>query len=401
MKIALVHDWLPFMGGAERVLTNFFELYPEAPIYTTICNRSKINGPLLQANIITSNLQKKNKEIKNHRKLFPFMMTAIESFNLNEYDVVLSDSSSVAKGAITPPDTMHICYCHSPMRYAWEFSHEYAGKMAGKGGIKAKLLSYFLTGVRLWDNTSSDRVDYFIANSHNVAKRIWKHYRRESIVIHPPVRCNLFNISDVDEDYFLIVSRLQEYKKIDLAIEAFNKLGLPLVIIGDGPDRQKLENMAKSNIKFLGRESDEVIKEHYAKCRAFLFTGEEDFGITPLEAMASGRPVIAYRKGGALETVVEDKTGVFFDNQSCEELIKAIKKFENMIFDKKKIRKHAECFDEEIFKKKIKKFIDEKYKEFRQENLGEHFKEKDVIGLEVELSNIKNIERKIIIDKLK
>ncbi|GMM65693.1 glycosyltransferase [Clostridium butyricum] len=371
MKIALVHDWLPFMGGAERVLTNFYELYPNAPIYTTICNKNKIDGPLKNANIITSYLQK-NKEIENHRRLFPFMMTAIEGFDLNKYDIVLSDSSSVAKGVITPPDTMHICYCHSPMRYAWEFSHEYAGKMAGKGGIKAKLLSYFLTGVRLWDNVSADRVDYFIANSHNVAKRIWKHYRRESVVIHPPVRCNLFNISDVDEDYFLIVSRLQEYKRIDLAVEAFNKLGLQLVIIGDGPDRKKLEGMASSNIKFLGRESDEVIKEHYAKCRAFLFTGEEDFGITPLEAMASGRPVIAYRKGGALETVIEDKTGVFFDNQTCNDLIDAVNKFENMSFDKQEIRRHAKNFDEAIFKEKIYKFVKEKYREFKDlnDNIG-------------------------------
>lgn len=385
MKIALVHDWLPFMGGAERVLTNFLELYPDSPIYTTICNRSKIDGPLKEANIITSNLQKKNKEIENHRKLFPFMMTAIESFNLNDYDIVLSSSSSIAKGVITPPNTLHICYCHSPMRYAWEFSHEYAGKMAGKGGLKAKLLSYFLTGVRLWDNASSDRVDYFIANSENVAKRIWKHYRRESVVIHPPVRCNLFDISDIDENYFLVVSRLQEYKRIDIAIRAFNKLGLPLVIIGDGPDREKLEKMAKSNIKFLGRESDEVIKEHYAKCRAFLFPGEEDFGITPLEAMASGRPVIAYRKGGALETVVENKTGIFFDNQICNDFIVAIKKFESMTFDKHEIRKHAKTFDEEIFKEKIKRFIEKKYTEFNKRNLKEY------VALDIESSDIKNM----------
>lgn len=297
MKIALIHDWLPFMGGAERVLTNFLELYPNAPIYTTICNKSRLDGPLKEANIITSRLQKK-KEIDNHRKLFPFMPTAMESFDLNEFNIVLSSSSSVAKSVITKPDTMHVCYCHSPMRYAWEFSHEYAGKMAGTKGLKSKLLSYFLTGIRMWDNSSADRVDYFIANSENVAKRIWKHYRRECVVIHPPVRCNLFNISDIDENYFLVVSRLQEYKRIDVAVQAFNELGLPLVIIGDGPEREKLQKMAKSNIKFLGRESDEVIKQHYAKCRAFIFPGEEDFGITPLESQASGRPVIAYGKGG-------------------------------------------------------------------------------------------------------
>lgn len=367
-NIALVHDWLPFMGGAERVLTNFLELYPSSTIYTTICNKKRLDSPLKEAKIITSYLQKNNKEIKNHRRLFPFMPTAIESFNLNEYDIVLSSSSSVAKGVITKPDTMHICYCHSPMRYAWEFSHEYAGKMAGKGNLKSKILSYFLTCIRLWDNTSADRVDYFIANSENVAKRIWKHYRRESVVIHPPVRCNLFDISEVDEDYFLIVSRLQEYKRIDLAIEAFNQLGLPLVVIGDGPEKKKLQARANSNIKFLGRESDEVIKEYYARCRAFIFPGEEDFGITPLEAMASGRPVIAYGKGGAMETIIENKTGIFFENQKSEDLVEAIKRFENMTFSKSEIRKHAESFDEEIFKRKMKEFIDGKYIEFKSLN---------------------------------
>ncbi|MDK0736123.1 glycosyltransferase [Clostridium perfringens] len=366
MKVALIHDWLPFMGGAERVLTNFLELYPNAPIYTTICNRDNLDGILKEADIRTSYLQKGKKEIKNHRNLFPFMPTAIESFNLNEYDIVLSSSSSVAKAVITKPDTMHICYCHSPMRYGWEFSHEYAGKMAGKKRLKSKILSYFLTGIRIWDNVSADRVDYFIANSENVAKRIWKHYRRESVVIHPPVRCNLFNISDIDEDYFLIVSRLQEYKRIDLAIEAFNRLGFPLVIIGDGPDREKLEKMANSNIKFLGRESDEVIKEYYSKCRAFIFPGEEDFGITPLEAQASGRPVIAYGKGGALETVLNNETGVFFKEQTVESLIMAIENFAEINFNKIKIREHAMKFDEEIFKNKIEKFICEKIEEFRK-----------------------------------
>ena len=374
MKIALVHDWLPFMGGAERVFENFVRLYPEAPIYTTIYNKEKIEGPIRNSNIITSYLQKKDKAIKNHRKLFPFMPTAIESFDLNDYDIVLSDSSSIAKGVITKPDTMHICYCHSPMRYAWEFSYEYAGKMSGEGVLKKKFLSYFLTLIRIWDRVSSDRVDYFIANSENVAKRIWKHYRRKSVVIHPPVRCNLFNISDIDEDYFLVVSRLQEYKRIDVVVEAFNKLGLPLIIIGDGPDKEKLKKMAKDNIKFLGRVSDEVIKEHYSKCRAFLFPGEEDFGITPLEAMASGRPVIAYRKGGALETVVENETGIFFDTQNSDELIKAIHKFEKCKFNKQNIRNHALKFDEEVFKKKIYNYVNEKYIEFKNQKNWEVIK---------------------------
>lgn len=367
MKVALIHDWLPFMGGAERVLTNFVEIYQNAPIYTTICNKSKLDSPLKEANIIVSNIQKKGKEIENHRKYFPFMPTAIESFDLNEYDIVLSSSSSVAKGVITNPNTMHVCYCHSPMRYAWEFSHEYAGKMAGGKGLKSKVLGYFLTAMRIWDLATAKRVDYFIANSENVARRIWKHYKRESVVIHPPVRCKLFQISDVDEDYFLVVSRLQEYKRIDLAIEVCNELNLPLVVIGDGPDREKLEKIANKNIKFLGRESDEVIKEHYAKCKAFLFPGEEDFGITPLEAMASGRPVIAYGKGGALETVVEGKTGIFFKEQTKESLREAMLKFKDMKFNKQEIRNHAEKFDEEIFKSKIKNFVDKSYIEFKEE----------------------------------
>lgn len=371
MKIALVHDWLPFMGGAERVLSDFIELYPDAPVYTLLCNKSKMEEPIKSANIITSKLQKKGKEIENHRKLFPFMPTAIESFDLNEYEVVLSDSSCVAKGVITNPSTVHICYCHTPMRYAWEFSFENAQQMVGKHKIIGKFLNYFLTIMRLWDYSSAARVDYFIANSQHVAKRIRKHYNREAIVINPPVRCNLFNISDVNGDYFLCVSRLQEYKRVDLAIRACNQLGLKLKIIGSGPDESKLKKIAGPSIEFLGRTSDEVMKQCYAECKALLFPGEEDFGITPLEAQASGRPVIAYGKGGALETVIEGKTGIFFKEQTVDSLVEAIQRFENMSFDKKVLREHAEKFDDEVFKNKIKKFVDEKVEEYHQNRIFE------------------------------
>lgn len=364
MKVALIHDWLPFMGGAERVVTNFLEIFKDAPLYTSVYNKDKLEGILKECDIRPSFIQKIKGAYKDHRKFFPLMPIAFEMFNLNNYDVVLSSSSSCAKGVITNPETCHICYCHSPMRYGWEFYYEYIEKM---GKLKKFFVKYIMNYMRIWDNVSSDRVDYFIANSKNVAKRIWKHYRRESVVIHPPVRSKFFNISEDKEDYFLVVSRLQEYKKIDLAVEVFNELKLPLIIIGDGPMRSEIEKKVKySNIKILGIQSDEVIKKYYSKARAFLFPGEEDFGITPLEAQVSGTPVIAYGKGGALETVVEDKTGVFFKEQTLKSMLDAVNRFNKMNFNKFEIREHAMQFDEEIFKGKIKNFVDEKLIEFKK-----------------------------------
>ena len=364
MRLAIVHDWLTDMGGAERLVINFKELYPEAPIYTTIYNPEKLDKELKNIDVRTSFLQNKRKATTNHQKYFPLMPMAFESFDLNEYDIVLSSSTSCAKGVITNPDTMHICYCNSPMRYGWEFYYEYTKNM---GKLKKMLVKYLMNYMRIWDVTSANRVDYFIANSENVAKRIWKHYRRESVVIHPAVRTKVFNISEIDEDYFLVMSRLVPYKRIDLAVKAFNELGLPLVVIGGGSELEKLKLMAKDNIKFLGRQPDEVVKEYYAKCRAFIFPGEEDFGITPVEAQASGRPVIAYGKGGALETVVEGKTGLFFNEQTVESLKDAIIKFQTMKFNKSEIREHAVQFDEEKFKEKIDSFIINSHEEFKKQ----------------------------------
>lgn len=365
MNLAIVHEWLTNMGGSERLIINFKELFPEAPIYTTIYNPDNLDDELKNIDVRTSFLQNMRGAKTNHQRFFPLMPMAFESFDLTEYDVILSSSSSCSKGVITRPDTMHVCYCHSPMRYGWEFYYEYANNDV-KSALKRRFLKYFMNYMRLWDRASSDRVDYFIANSENVARRIWKHYRRESVVIHPSVRAKIFTTSEVDEEYFLMVSRLVAYKKVDLAIKVFNELKLPLVIIGDGAERAKLEAMAGSNIKFLGRQPDSVIKEYYAKCRGFVFPGEEDFGITPLEAQASGRPVIAFGKGGALETVVENETGVFFREQTEASMKEAMLRFNSIDFDKNLIRKHAEGFDEEIFKMKIKNYLDESNEEFKK-----------------------------------
>ncbi|BAK80608.1 glycosyltransferase [Candidatus Arthromitus sp. SFB-rat-Yit] len=363
MNIALVHDWLPFMGGAERVITNFLELFKNAPIYTSVYNKDRLEGILKDANIYGSFLQKFRSARKDHRKFLPLMPTAFETFDLNKYDVVLSSSSSCAKGIVTNPNTCHICYCHSPMRYGWEFYYEY---IENSGKFKRFITKYIMNYMRIWDNVSSDRVDYFIANSKNVANRIWKHYRRDSVVIHPPVRSRFFEVCDKKQDYFLIVSRLQEYKKVDLAIEVFNELNMPLIIIGEGPLKEKLVKKVKhDNIKFLGRQSDDVVKKYYREARAFLFPGEEDFGITSLEAQCSGTPVIAYGKGGALETVVHEKTGLFFYDQTISSLKSAINEFCKMEFNSEEIRVHAEKFDEEIFKFKISNFVYDKVEEFK------------------------------------
>jgi glycosyltransferase involved in cell wall biosynthesis len=363
MKVAIVHDWLTNIGGAERVILAFHELFPKAPIYTSVFNPDKLPDEFKKLDIRPSFIQKFPKAKTKYNIYLPFMPTAFEQFDLTSYDIVLSSSSSCAKGIITRPGTLHICYCHTPMRYAWDFYNEYK-ESAPKW--QKRFIPFLMNYIRMWDRLSADRVDYFIANSNEVAKRIKKHYRRDSVVINPPVNVNFYTPVDENEDYFLIVSRLVGYKRIDIAVEAFNDLRLPLIIIGDGPEKEKLQKMAKNNIKFLGRLPDEKVKEYYAKCRAFIFPGEEDFGITPVEAQASGRPVIAYGKGGVLDSIIDGVTGIFFKKQNKEGLKEAIIKFNEIKFDKNVIRKHAEQFDVNVFKQKIYDFVIEKYKEFKE-----------------------------------
>lgn len=355
MKVAIVHDWLTNMGGAEQVVINFKKVYKEAPIYTTLYNPNNLDKELQNIDVRTSFLQKK-KMVVNHKKYFPLMPLAFENFNLNEYDVILSSSSSCAKGVITKPGSIHVCYCHTPMRYAWELRDDYT---KGMGKLKRRLVKILLHYMRIWDLASASRVDYFIANSTEVQKRIKKHYKRDSVVINPPVRCDLFNISETDGDYYFVISRLVGYKRFDLAVQACSELGKKLIVIGEGPEKERLEKLASENVTFLGRQPDEVVKKYMAECKALLFPGEEDFGIVPVEAQACGRPVIAYGKGGVIDTVIDGKTGVYFTEQTVESLKEAIIKFEKMKFNKNEIRKHALEFDEKVFQNKIKEYIEE------------------------------------------
>jgi len=369
MKIAIVHDWLTNMGGAERVVEAFHEIYPDAPIYTTVFNPKKLAPKFSQMDVHTSFIQKLPFAQTKYQKYLPFFPLAFEQFDLREYDVVISNSHCCAKGVVTNPETLHICYCSTPIRYAWDLYHEYMEREK-LGWLSKKIIPLVMNYLRMWVVITVNRVDYFIANSNTIKQRIKKHYRRNSDVIYPPVNTSYYLTSDEDRDFFLVVSRFVPYKRIDLAIEAFNELGWPLVIIGDGPERKRLEKMAKPNINFLGRQSDEIVREHYAKCRAFIFPGEEDFGITPVEAQSAGRPVIAYGKGGALDTVTDGVTGILFKQQSKDSLVEALRKFETMSFNKQRIREHALKFDVEKFKQKIKQYIEEKYQEHRKNMEG-------------------------------
>jgi len=354
-KIAIIHDWLTHMGGAENCLQVFLELLPQADLFTSVYDPSKIKLDLNNRSIHTTFIQNLPFSKKIYRNYLPLMPLAFEELNLQNYDFILSSSDACAKGIIPNPRAAHICYCYTPMRYVWDMYYEYMSD----GHFARKLVSLFSNYLRTWDAASACRVDKFYAISQFVASRINKYYRREAEVVYPPVDCDYFVPQSKDEEYFLIVSRLVPYKKIDLAVRAFNKLKLPLVVIGEGREEAKLKKMAGPNIKFMGYQSREVIKDRFARCRAFIFPGIEDFGITVLEAQAAGRPVIAFAGGGALETVIEGKTGLFFDEQTPESLVLKVEEFAKMSFDKKSLRQNALKYDRQIFKNKIRSILDE------------------------------------------
>jgi len=375
MKTAIVHDWLTGMRGGEKVLAAILELYAEADLFTLIHNSGSVSEEIEKHKIHTSFIDRLPFKGQHYRYYLPLFPTAIELFDFKEYDLIISTSHCVAKGVRTPPNTLHISYIHSPMRYVWDMYEEYFG--SDKLNFFTRMMIPPIANyLRTWDVTSSNRVDHFIANSQHVANRISKYYRRSATVIHPPVETihNQDHHPKTKEDYYLIVSALVPYKRIDLAISAFNMTGKELIIIGDGPDKGSLKKLANKNIKFFDWLSTDELAGYYAKSKALIFPGEEDFGMVPVETQTYGRPVIAYGKGGALETVIgfndkdrEHCTGIFFDEQTTDKLIMAIDKSETIQWNHSFIQEHARKFSKDIFKKRMADFIEEKMIVFNNE----------------------------------
>ncbi len=365
-KIALVHYWLTGMRGGEKVVESICNVFPNIDIFTLVYNKEKISDTINSHKITTSFIQKMPFGRSKYRNYLPFMPVAIEQFDLSEYDIVISSESGVAKGVLTQPETCHICYVHTPMRYLWNMYFDYLENEAS-GFFKRTFIRYYFNYLRVWDYSSASRVNYFVCNSNNVRKRILKYYNRDAEVIYPPVDVNKFKCTENKEDYYLIVSQLVSYKKVDLAIEAFNELGSKLVIVGEGPELTKLKKIAKNNIEFAGWQASDALVDYYANAKAFIFPGEEDFGITPVEAQASGTPVIGFGKGGLTETVIDKKTGVFFKKQTKEDLIDAVKYFEanQHIFVPDEIRNNSLRFSKANFEEKIKNFVNEKYEHYK------------------------------------
>jgi glycosyltransferase involved in cell wall biosynthesis len=343
------------MRGGEKVLEALLEMYPDADIFTHVYRPGKVSDIIRARPVTTTFIDRLPFSATLYRKYLPLMPLALEQLDLRAYDLVISSEAGPAKGVLTRPDALHICYCHTPMRYAWNMYHEY---LEGTNWLIRTLMPQSMHRLRLWDFQAAARVDAFAGNSRHVARQIRKFYRRDATVIHPPVDIEKFAPSAEIGDYYLWVGQFTRYKRPDLAIDAFNALARPLLMIGDGEELAKLRKKAGPTIRILGRQDDAVLRHHYARCRALIFTAEEDFGIVPIEAMASGRPVLAFRGGGALETVIEGVTGLFFHRQDPECLMRAVSDFEatEATFDTRRIIQHAKLFAPDVFKRRFLAF---------------------------------------------
>ncbi|MFH1088694.1 MAG: glycosyltransferase [Patescibacteria group bacterium] len=358
IKVAIVHDFLMKVGGAEKVTSAISELFPDAPIYTLLYSH-QVDKLFPQRKIVVSYLQQWQRILHLPAKfLLPFMATAIESFDFSGYDLVISSNHSFTGGIITPAETVHISYCHSPTRYLWDAFHTYINDQH-VGGLGKWILYWLLHQLRIWDKLSSGRVQSYIANSNYVKNRIRKYYRKDSTVIYPPVDVDVIKPTSIRNDYFLVVSRLTSYKRVDLAIEACNSLHLPLVIIGTGEDEARLKKLAGFSIDFLGWQNDTNKIKYLQNCRALIFPGEEDFGIVPVEAMAAGKPVIAYHKGGTLETIQAGVTGMFFDQPTVASLVQTLQEFlrKEKDFQPEKIAQQVAHFNKQRFQTELSSLI--------------------------------------------
>lgn len=352
MKIAIVHYWLVGMRGGEKVIESLCRMYPEADVFTHVYVPAAVSDEIRRHKVTTSFINRLPRAAKLYQKYLPLMPLALEQLDLRGYDLIISSESGPAKGIVPPPGAMHICYCHSPMRYIWNMFHEYRERSGPVTRLVMPALAHY---IRNWDSLSANRVDHFIANSETVAIRLHRYYRRASTVIHPPVDVDAFEVlpAGLAEDDCLMVGELVGYKRPDLAVAAFNRTGRRLVIIGGGEMLPALRRIAKPNVTLLGPQPFSVLRHHYSRCRALIFPGEEDFGIVPVEAMASGRPVIAFRRGGATETVVDGMSGVFFDEQSVDALIAAEERARTIAWQPREIAAYARNFSTSVFEKQM------------------------------------------------
>lgn len=364
MKLALVHDYLAQDGGAERVLQAFHEMWPEAPLFVLFHHRQKL-PQFARADVRESFIAKLPFGRTKYQWYLPLMPIATERHNLHGFDVVLSSTSAFAKGVLTRPETLHISYCHTPTRYLWTDTHEYIADLPYNPLIKV-MLPRLIHTMRLWDKMSVDRVDHFIANSDTVRQRIEKYYRRDSGVVYPPVDTHRFGVAAEIGDYFVTGGRLVPYKRMDIVIQAFNRLRWPLKIFGTGPELDRLRELSRPNIHFLGKIDDDEKAKLLAHAKAFIHPQFEDLGITPIESMASGRPVIAYGMGGVTETVIPGKTGVFFYHQTWEALLDTLLHFDERAWDPTRIREHALRFSADRFKAQMRRYVEDRYEEFQR-----------------------------------
>jgi len=370
-QIAVVHEWLVKHAGSERVVEQILQGYPQADVFSLVdFLDDELRFFIQNKPVTTSFIQHLPFARKHFRQYLPLMPLAVEQFDLSDYDIVISSNHAVAKGVLTRADQLHISYVHTPIRYAWDLHHQYLSGAGLTKGVKGAIARTLLHYLRLWDVTTANRVDDFLANSHYVARRIWKTYRRKAHVIYPPVQVDRFKPQQQRDEFYFVLSRFVPYKRVDLIVQAFAHLQLPVVIMGDGPDEAKLQHLATKNVTLLSPQSDAIVTDYMNRCKAFVYAAEEDFGIAAVEAQAAGAPVIAFGKGGVTETVIPGKTGLFFQEQTVESVVEAVKEFEARSWDfvPEALRLHADQFSPECFQAQFSQYVDQRWDQFCAEN---------------------------------